>query len=136
MPSKILDSITILLIEDHEGFRSILRTFLSSLGARVIECQNLFEAKQHIAHQKTNLVLTDLQLPDGHGIELITEVRKHQFASDRNVPVIAMSALGDTVANQTLEAAGFSSYLTKPFTPQQLIHTVQTALAGPNGTTP
>jgi len=47
-----------------------------------------------------------------------------------------MSALSDTVVNQRLVAAGFSSYLTKPFTSRQLINTIQTALAGADGTPP
>jgi DNA-binding response OmpR family regulator len=136
MPSKILHSITILLVEDHEGFRSILTNYLISLGAKVIECRNLFQAKEHMARRSANLVLTDLQLPDGDGFKLMAEVRKHQFAPAQNVPVIAMSALGNTVVNHRLVATGFSSYLTKPFTPQQLIDTIQTALAGADGTTP
>jgi DNA-binding response OmpR family regulator len=136
MPSKILHSITILLVEDHEGFRSILTNYLISLGAKVIECGNFFQAKEHVARQSADLVLTDLQLPDGDGFELMAEVRKHRFASERNVPVVAMSALGNTVGNQRLLAARFSSYLTKPFTPRQLIDTIQTALAGADGATP
>jgi CheY-like chemotaxis protein len=136
MPTKILHDTTILLVEDHEGFRSILTNYLISLGAKVIECRNFFQAKEHMTRQSPDLVLTDLQLPDGDGFELMAEVRKHQFAPAQNVPAIAMSALGNTVVNERLVAAGFSSYLTKPFTSRQLINTIQTALAGADGTTP
>ena len=136
MPSKILHDTTILLVEDDERFRPILTTYLISLGAKVAECRNFFEAKEHMGRQGANLVLTDHQLPDGDGFKVMAEVRKYQFASDRNVPVIAMSASGNTVGNQRLSAAGFSSYLTKPFTPQQLIDTIHTALNSADGTTP
>jgi len=83
-------STTILLVEDDKGFRPILTNYLVSLGAKVIECRNFFQAKEQMARESASLVLTDLQLPDGDGFKLMAEVRKHQSASDRNVPVIAM----------------------------------------------
>ena len=62
------------------------------------------------------------------GFQLLQSIRRRDPEIGGSIPVIAMSALGATVTKQRALAAGFRSYLGKPFTPQQLLQTIEAAL--------
>jgi CheY-like chemotaxis protein len=91
-------------------------------------CTEAFEALQAVIRERPDLVLSDITLPDGDGFQLIQSIRSLDPENGGDTPVIAMSALGATIANHRVVAAGFSSYLGKPFTPRQLLQAIQAAL--------
>ena len=128
MPPKILSGVTIVVVEDHDYVRSVLVEFLSHHGARVIGCGKASEALDAVIRERPNLVLSDISLPDGDGFELMRSIRDLNPEIGGNIPAVAMSALGATIGNHRALAAGFSSFLGKPFTPQQLLRTIQEAL--------
>ncbi|HXM25232.1 MAG TPA: response regulator [Chthoniobacterales bacterium] len=128
MPPKILSGVRIVVVEDHDDVRSVLAQYLRQQGARVIACSNAYEALEAVVQERPDLVLSDISLPDEDGFQLLQNVRSLGPEMGSNTPVIAMSALGATITNHRALAAGFCSYLGKPFTPQQLLHAIQEAL--------
>src|ERR1700730_16705772 len=128
MPPKILCGVTIIVVEDHDYFRSVLMEFLSGHGARVIGCGKVSEALEAVIRERPDLVLSDIALPDGDGFQLMRRLRDMDPEIGGNTATIAMSSLGATISNQCVLAAGFRSFLGKPFTPQQLLRTIQEAL--------
>ena len=128
MPSNSLSSIRILLVEDHASLRSVLRQFLQEKGATVTTCGSASDGADKLRQEQPELVLTDLNLPDADGFELMTNIRKFDAESGRNTRVLAMTELGDFVADDLAIAAGFYSYLPKPFSPKRLLIAIRRAL--------
>ena len=128
MPPNILSGVTVVVVEDHDDVRALLVGFLRQQGARVVGCAKAFEALEAVIRERPDLVLSDIILLDGNGFQLVQSIRSLDPEIGGNIPVIAMSALGATIANHRAVAAGFSSYLGKPFTPRQLLQAIQAAL--------
>ena len=105
----------ILLVEDHEDSRAALVRLLSGRGFEVIEAENYAAAVELGRTAEFELLLCDLSLPDGHGNDLIRELR-----SMKQFPAIAISGYCRPTDIQAALAAGFDEYLAKPFSWQDL----------------
>jgi Response regulator containing CheY-like receiver, AAA-type ATPase, and DNA-binding domains len=128
IPKRILSGVTVVVVEDHDMIRSLVAEFLRLQGARVLDCSNAAQALERVTQERPDVVLSDINLPGADGFQLLQHIRSLDSEIGGNTPVIAMSAMGATVTNQRALAAGFCSYLGKPFTPQQLLNTIQAAL--------
>lgn len=117
---------TIVVVEDEADMARVLQFNLQSLGHRVLLAPTAAEAVRLVAAAVPDLVLLDLRLPDGFGMDLLRDFR----AAPRTaaLPVIVVSALGDepTVV-QALEC-GADDVVSKPFRTRELLARVATAL--------
>ena len=111
----------ILLVEDEERVRALLKGVLESNGYEVQEASSGKEALQSYARSPPDLILTDLVMPDMEGIELITRIRK----SDSNLKIIAMS--GSNYLD-IAEKLGADRILAKPFSNKALLNAVKATL--------
>jgi YesN/AraC family two-component response regulator len=111
----------ILLVEDEEAVRSMLKAVLEDEGYHVQEASNGKEALQSHASSSPDLILTDIVMPDIEGIEMIMKLRK----SDPKVKIVAMSG-GDylTIAKKL----GADHVLAKPFSHQTLLEALKAML--------
>ena len=123
---------TVVIVEDQDVTRSLITGFLRQQGAKVIECSNADQALESVTRERPDLVLSDINLPGEDGFQLLQNIRSLDPEFGGNTPAIAMSAIGATVTNERALAAGFRSYLGKPFTPQQLLSAIQLALRSQN----
>ncbi|MBV8102161.1 MAG: response regulator [Verrucomicrobia bacterium] len=128
MASNFLSGIRIVVVEDHAYLRSLLSEFLLKQGATVTDCGSASEGADKVRREQPELVLTELNLPREDGFQLMTDIRKFDAESGRNTRVLAMTAVGDFVADELAIAAGFYSYLPKPFSPKQLLVAIRLAL--------
>ena len=103
---------TILVADDSEKNRELLRTVLSHLGHAVTEATNGRQAVELAAELAPELMIFDLQMPELDGFGAMREVR----AMDRfrETPVLALTAYALEGDREKALAAGFTSYLTKP----------------------
>jgi CheY-like chemotaxis protein len=128
VPSNNLQTITIVIVEDHPDTRSLLSYFLTRQGARAIAVGDAADGLLAIQQHHPDVVLSDIGLPNRNGFELLKDIRCLHSEEDRRVPVVAMTALGKTVERQKIIAAGFQGLLRKPFTPDELLHVLQSVL--------
>ena len=113
----------ILIIEDEAEIRRLVRTTLEGEGHRVVEAQTVARALIDAAARKPDLVLLDLGLPDGDGVDFLSEFRGWSKA-----PVIVLSARTDELVKVRALDLGADDYLTKPFGVAELLARVRVAL--------
>jgi two-component system KDP operon response regulator KdpE len=102
--------INVLIVEDEQAIRRFLRSALESDGLRVFEAETLQRGLLEAATRKPDLVILDLGLPDGDGIEFIRDFRQWS-----QMPVIVLSARVEETDKITALDAGADDYLSKPF---------------------
>ncbi len=102
-------SLRLLLVEDHEPTRAVLDRLLTRAGHRVCQAKDVQSALQAASAEHFDLVISDLGLPDGTGVELMSELRARH-----GLHGIALSGFGmDDDLRRSIEA-GFSAHLVKP----------------------
>lgn len=114
---------SVLLVEDDEQTRRYLSATLLSHDFRVVEVATLREAAFAMAKAPPDLVLLDLGLPDGDGVELIRRLREWT-----QVPIIALTARGPEDDKMAAFDAGVDDYVTKPFGVRELFARIRVAL--------
>jgi two-component system KDP operon response regulator KdpE len=114
---------TILVVEDEPQMRRFLRATLEAHGARVLEAETLAQASMLVPTQHPDVILLDLGLPDGDGIDFTRRLRAWS-----RVPVIVISARGREDDKVSALDAGADDYLTKPFGVNELLARMRVAL--------
>ncbi len=114
----------VLVVDDKEMMRDSVATTLARRSHTAIACPSAKAALERLRERAPDLIVTDLQMPDMNGLELLQEIRKH----DEQLPVIVMTAFGTVeTAVQAMKLGAFD-YVTKPFTGDELALTVERAL--------
>lgn len=117
------ETLNVLIVEDDEDTAEVVTTLLRDAGYGTTSVDHGRAALSEIAHQSPDLVLLDLNLPDLNGLEVLKEVRSRSF-----LPMIVISGYGkDRDRVQALEA-GADDYMSKPFSPEELIARVRALL--------
>ncbi len=120
---------SILVVDDEPDLRTLYELTLLREGHRVETAASVQEARQHLREQRFDVVLTDMRLPDGFGMELLVDLRDQQ----RRERCVVMTAYGS--AENAVEAlrAGAFDYLTKPVDLKQFRAVVASAVQGSGG---
>src|SRR3954468_15324966 len=114
----------ILLVEDKDSLRRVLRLTLENAGFTVTESADARAAAQEIARVPHRLVLTDLRMPHGSGLDVLRTAR----AADPDVPVIVMTAYGSIDEAVQAMKDGAHDFLQKPVDSNHLLLLVERAL--------
>jgi CheY-like chemotaxis protein len=113
----------ILIVDDSEWIRKVLRTHLASWGHQVIEAQDGAQALEQLQNEEFDLLICDVVMPNKDGWEVLSEVKKNPRT--RDIPVIMLTAKDkDSDMFQGYEL-GANYYMTKPFTKDQLLYGIQ-----------
>lgn len=113
----------ILVVEDDESVSSFIREYLEQNGYVVLLAETAAEMRQAFSRAEPALVILDLMLPDGDGLELIKEIRL-----ESRVPVIMLTGRSDLVDKVVGLEVGADDYLSKPFEPRELLARVRSIL--------
>lgn len=113
----------ILIADDEHNIRHILDFSLHSEGFDVISAENGEDAFTLAVSEIPDLVILDVMMPGQGGIETCRQIKDDERTA--HVPVILLTARSSRQDRQEGEAAGADSYITKPFSPQKVITTVQ-----------
>lgn len=115
-----LDGRSVLVVDDNEDTRHLLRTMLEAHGARVITANSVDEARAALAGEIPDVLVTDLAMPGEDGFSLLEYCRHHDDARLQSLPIMALTAYGTQQAQDRVLAAGFDAYLAKPVDPAEV----------------
>jgi DNA-binding response OmpR family regulator len=121
MPGKIL------VIDDHPHMRDILALFLTAGGHQIELCSDGTTALARLASEPFDLIVTDLRLPDLPGLDVVRKAKEVW----PQTPTLVMSGASDLVDSDALARRGVDYLLSKPFTRQQFMAMVASALGQP-----
>jgi two-component system chemotaxis response regulator CheY len=104
--------------------RSLLVSTLETLGQiNIVQAPNGFEALRMLPREQIDLVLTDINMPDINGLELLSFIRNNPIY--KNVPVVVISTEGSRKDIEKGLTLGANEYLVKPFKSEQLLEIVK-----------
>ena len=112
----------ILVVEDQEDNRRILRDLLTSAGYEIIQAENGEEALAAAARERPDLILMDIQLPGMDGLQATALLKAD--AVTRDIPVIALTALAMKGDEARIRAAGCDGYIGKPLAYRDFLATI------------
>ncbi|WP_147125233.1 response regulator transcription factor [Shimia ponticola] len=117
----------VLLIEDEPNIIEAVRFILSRDGWHVDTHSDGATAMAAVAHRMPDVIILDAMLPNRSGFEILRDLRGQD--DTRNLPVLMLTARGQTKDRERAEEAGVSDYMTKPFSNSDVLERVR-ALAG------
>ena len=121
----------ILIVEDNEKNRRLVRDVLQVKGYRTIESETAEEGIRLAQESRPELILMDIHLPGMNGIEALGQLRADP--ETRGIPVIAVTASVMTHDRQKVLAAGFDGYQAKPISVKAFLEAVRRTLDGRQG---
>jgi two-component system, OmpR family, phosphate regulon response regulator PhoB len=116
----------ILLVEDEAPIREMLKFVLEQSGFETVEAEDFNIALEKIAEPFPDLILLDWMLPGGSGVQLAKRLKQHEYT--RDIPIIMLTARGEEEDKVRGLEAGADDYVTKPFSPKELIARVKAVI--------
>ncbi len=123
-PSKVLEGLRILVVDDEADTRDLLVLILEGSGAIVTSAHSLASALEAFARQRPDVLLSDIAMPDGDGYELIESIRKLPPERGGSVPAAAVTAYARAEDRRRALNAGFLMHVPKPVEPGELVAVV------------
>jgi two-component system, cell cycle response regulator DivK len=119
----------ILIVEDNEKNRKLVRDVLAFKGYRLAEAETGEEGVRLARELRPALILMDIQLPGISGIEALAQIRAAD--ATRAIPVMAVTASAMSTDRSKILAAGFDGYQSKPINVKAFLAAVETVLTRP-----
>lgn len=116
----------ILVVEDETPIREMITFVLEQNGFNSVEAVDIREAKEKIVEPYPDLILLDWMLPGGSGVNLAKELKQGEYS--RNIPIIMLTARADEDDKVKGLDAGVDDYVTKPFSPKELIARIKAVI--------
>jgi two-component system, cell cycle response regulator DivK len=113
----------ILVVEDTEDNRQILRDLLTAAGYELLEATDGVQGIAMAAQHRPDLILMDIQLPLIDGYEATRQIKKDSAL--HHIPIIAVTSYALSGDEENARAAGATGYIAKPFSPRQLLGKVR-----------
>jgi CheY-like chemotaxis protein len=117
---------TILIVDDFDDTRLLLRTWLQKKGYRVFEAANGKQAIVEVESRRPDLIIMDVEMPELDGLSATRKIRS--LADFESVPIVAVSAYGADQFRANALAAGCNEYVSTPFEPEELEQLIRTLI--------
>jgi CheY-like chemotaxis protein len=119
---------TLLVCDNEEVLRGLVRATLAPYGYRLLEARDGDEALALARAERLELILLDMMMPGRTGLEVVEALRRDPAL--RDIPVIMLTARTQASDRRAAERAGVDRFLAKPFSPAALARTVAEVLEG------
>lgn len=116
----------ILVVEDEAPIREMISFVLEQNGFNAIEASDIEQALDKVKEPYPDLILLDWMLPGGTGVSLAKKLKQNEYT--RNIPVIMLTARSDEDDKVKGFEAGVDDYVTKPFSPKELIARIKAVI--------
>jgi len=110
------DGSVVLIVEDDKSIQALLGSLLKREGFSTLRASTAIEARRHLATASVDLILLDMELPDGNGLDLAREIRAEQA-----VGIIFLTQRSDAADIIAGLNVGGDDYITKPFDPEEML---------------
>jgi CheY-like chemotaxis protein len=119
-PAPLLRGLSILVVDDNDDDRELVRASLEHYGAVVRTASSAHEARERFRRDRPDVIVSDLVMPDEDGLELIRQIRAMDERVGRLTPAAALSALARADDRRRALKAGYQMHVTKPIDPLEL----------------
>ena len=119
----------VLIVDDSSSMRAIVRKIIKASGFNIGELLEAADGKEAIKvlmDEWVDLVLTDINMPNMNGLELISEMKKDEML--QSIPVVMVTTEGSEKRIQESMKLGASGYIKKPFLPEEIKRTLSTIM--------
>ena len=113
----------ILIVDDEQNIREVLKEYLEFNGFEVITADDGYEAVDMCKREDYDFIVMDIMMPKMDGLSAVREIRK-----TKNVPVMVLSARGEEYDKLFGFEAGIDDYVTKPFSPKEVVARIKAIL--------
>ena len=122
-------SVRLLVVDDHQPMREILKSLLFGLGARKVEeARDAAQALEALRFGTYDLLLTDYDMAGGTGVDLTRALRTSEGNANRRIPIIMITGRAEGPVIMNARDAGVDEYLIKPLTTASLCQKIEAAL--------
>lgn len=113
----------LLVVEDDLKLNDLIKEYLSQYNYKVFQAKNYNETQAILAKEKINLIVLDVMLPEIHGFDICKKIRQTSL-----IPIIFLSAKGETTDRIAGIEIGADDYINKPFEPRELLARIESIL--------
>lgn len=117
---------TILVVDDFDDTRLLLRTWLQKKGYRVVEAVNGKQAVAEAESRRPDLIIMDVEMPELDGLAATRKIRA--LANSEELPIVIVSAYGAEQFRDEALAAGCNEYVSTPFEPDKLEELIESLI--------
>ncbi|MBD3884497.1 response regulator [Phormidium tenue FACHB-886] len=121
---RILDGIRVLVVEDVDDSRDLVRAVLEEAGAEVVAVASVSEAIERLKYMTPHILVSDIAMPGENGYQLIHKIRSLAHQQGGTIPAIALTAYTKSEDRSQALLAGFQAHVPKPIEPKTLIAAV------------
>ena len=125
-------SLKVLIVEDDLYFREIIQLYLEVEGHQVELAENGIQAQKKIGQKEFDIVLSDIQMPEMNGIELIEWIKSSEslsFTDIEKLPIVLMTGFAHSMDKNKAKEMGINELLNKPFSNRDLIKAIRKTLS-------
>ncbi|EAR09332.1 phosphate regulon transcriptional regulatory protein PhoB [Reinekea sp. MED297] len=126
MVEETMSSRSILIVDDEAPIREVIAAALEMAGYRTLEASNAQDAHSIVVDQKPDLILLDWMMPQVSGVEFARRLKRDPLTAE--IPIIMLTAKGEEDHKITGLEAGADDYITKPFSPRELVARLKAVL--------
>ena len=114
---------TIMVVDDSLSVRQMMSFTLGNAGYEVVEAEDGKDALDKLSGLQVNMIVTDLNMPNVNGIDLIRSVRSK--SEHKYIPIVVLTTESHESRKRESKEAGATGWITKPFKPDQLIGVIE-----------
>ena len=131
LPPPNLDGVKVLVVDDEPDTREMLRVMVGQYGASVKTCSSSAEALNVLKDWEPDVIVSDIEMPDEDGYELIRKVRRDEASSGaRLIPAVALTAYARVEDRMRALSAGYQMHIAKPAEPAELAIVIASLAGG------
>lgn len=126
-----IEGIKVLLVEDSDDNRSLVRKMLSRAGAEVVDTGGPAEARDRLQNFRPDVIVSDIGMPEEDGMKFIRNLRSSESRELCQIPAVALTAYARQEEKEEIFKAGFQAHVAKPVSLAKLVAAVKAVLSRP-----
>lgn len=117
----------ILVVDDEVHIRKVVAIKLKNNGFEIVTAEDGLEGYEQAISEQPDMIISDFQMPNMSGSEMVEKLRQNEQTKD--IPVIMLTARGFAIDQQQKQSLNIAEFLSKPFSPKELLKTIEEIFA-------